>query len=272
MAIENCMSSISSASTKQSLDMNNEIYKQSFCGQAQVTEQAHANAYAPKIDPNAEIEKVKETERLKEEESFAKRHPGLIKALIIASVLLVVGILILAAMSKVKSINGTETTTGSKLGDTAIKTVGTLAVVGGAVGIAAAGTGSIINMAKDSNTGDILDKYREDSMRKTIDIHKDLQDKHGNYAKKLATVNGENAVNTAQAQGNAIVEAINSGQIPVISNGIRASEGFGVHNDPHIHEAVDVYNKYSHKNPSHANAQFGLDNAKKVIIMDNSNR
>ena len=176
MAIENCMSSISSASTKQSLDMNNEIYKQSFCGQAQVTEQAHANAYAPKIDPNAEIEKVKETERLKEEESFSKRHPGLIKALIIASVLLVVGILILAAMNKVKSINETKTTTGSKLGDTAIKTVGTLAVVGGAVGVAAAGIGAIINKAKDSNTGDILDQYREDSMRKTIDIHKDLQE------------------------------------------------------------------------------------------------
>ena len=261
--------SFSESTTKQSLDMNDEVYKHRFCGHAQVAEQSHANAYAPKIDPNTETEKLKNTERLKEEESFAKRHPGLIKALIIASILLVVGILILAAMSKIKSIREKSTATGSELGDTAIKTVGTLSVVGGALGLVAAGVGSAVSMSKDSHTGDILDQYREDSMRKTIEIHKDLQDQHGEYAKRLANVNGEVAVNVAEAQGNAIVEAINSGQIPIKSDGIRLNEGFGVHNTPHIHEAVDVYN-HSHKDLSHSQAQLGLDSAKRVIVMDNS--
>lgn len=258
------------SSTKQSLDMNNEIYKQSFCGQSQVAEQAHANAYAPKIDAKEEKKKLKNIENLKEEESFAKRHPGLVKALIIASVLLVVGILILAAINKVKSIKETETATGSKLGDTAIKTAGTLAVVGGTVGLVGAGVASAVSASKDSHTGDIIDKYREDSMKEAINTHIDLQGQHGEIAKQLASINGEVAVNVAEAQGNAIVEAINSGQIPVMSNGIRLNDGFGVCNNPHIHEAAEVYDQYSHKTPSHSSAQLGLDSAKKVIIMDNS--
>lgn len=270
MAIENCMSSISSSSTKQSLDMNKEVYKQRFCGQANVAEQAHADAYAPKIDAKAEKDKLKDVERLKEEESFAKRHPGIVKALIIASVLLVVGILILAAVSKIKSVQNQTTATGSKLGDTGIKAVGTLAVVGGSLGIVGAGVGFALTRSKDSHTGDMLDKYREDSMKKTIEIHKDLQDTHGIYAKELAAVNGENAVNVAQAQGDAIVDAINNGQVPIKTDGICFNEGLGVCNTPHEHKAVDVYSKYSRKDPSQARAQFGLDSTNKVIIMDNS--
>ena len=263
------MSSVASASTNQSLDMNNEVYKPRFCGQAQIAEQAHANAYAPKIDAKAEKQKLKDIERLKEEESFAKRHPGLVKALIVAAVLLVVGIFILAAMSKVKSIKNTETATGAKMGDTAIKTIGTTAVVGGAIGLVGAGIASIYNASKDSSTGDMIDKYREDSMQQTIDIHRDLQEEHGNTAKNLATVNGDNAVRVAQAQGDLMVEAINSGQIPIKSDGIRLNEGFGVHNTPHVHEAVEVYDKYQRKDMAHSIAQYGLDNTRSLVLMNN---
>ena len=266
------MSSTMVSSGKQKFDMVQEAYKNDFCGSAQVAEDAHANKYAPIVDPKAEEEKLKATEKLKDKESFSKRHPGLFKALIVAAVLLVVGIIILATLSKVKGVTGKSTATGSKFGDAAIKYTGTLATVGGVVGLAGAGIAAGVTKSKDSSTGDMLDEYRETSMKKAIETHLELQDKHSEVAKTLADANGQTAVEVAYAQGNAIVEAINNGAIPIKSEGIRLSEGFGVHNDSHIHEAVDVYSKYSHKNPSHSNAQFGLDNAKKVIIMDNSNR
>lgn len=242
--------------------MNQEVYKHRFCGQSQVAEQAHAKAYAPIIDANAESEKLKATERLKEEESFSKRHPGLVKALIIASVLLGVGILILAALSKVKSVKNTQTATGSELGDDAIKTVGTLAVVGGSVGLVGAGIASAISSSKDSSTGNIIDEYREASMRETLNTSMDLQEQHGEIARQLAAVNGEVGINVAEAQGNAIVEAINSGQIPVMSTGIRASEAFGVHNNPHIHEAMEVFEGYERRRPSQSRAGLGLDESR----------
>lgn len=243
---------------KQILDMNQEVYKHRFCGQSQVSELAHARAYAPIIDANAESEKLKATERLKEEESFSKRHPGLVKFLIIASVLLGVGILILAALSKVKSVKNTETATGSELGDAAIKTAGLLSLVGGAAGVAFSGIASAYSASKDSSTGNIIDEYREDSMRKTLSSSIDLQEKHDDIAMQLADINGEVAINVAEAQGDAIVEAINSGQIPVMSTGIRASEAFGVHNNPHIHEAVEVYEGYGRRRPSQSQASTSL--------------
>ncbi len=243
---------------KQQLDMNQEICKHRFCGQSQVTEQAHANAYAPMIDAKSESEKLKATERLKDEESFAKRHPGLIKALIIAASLFVVGILILAAMSKVKSINGKETATGSELGDAAIKGTGKLAIVGGVLGLVGGGIAAGVSASKDSSTGNMIDEYREKSMKLAIDNHLDLQEQHGEIATRLASVNGEVAVDLAEAQGNAIVEAIESGQIPVKSEGIRLNDGFGVCNTHHMHEAKAIYDKNELKKSSNSTASNSL--------------
>ena len=197
---------------KQQLDMNQEICKHRFCGQSQVTEQAHANAYAPMIDAKSESEKLKATERLKDEESFAKRHPGLIKALIIAASLFVVGILILAALSKVKSINGKETATGSELGDAAIKGTGKLAIVGGVLGLVGGGIAAGVSASKDSSTGSMIDEYREKSMKLAIDNHLDLQEQHGEVATRLASVNGEVAVDVAEAHQNLFL--FNIRQIP----------------------------------------------------------
>ena len=81
------------------------------------------------IDAKEQTKKVQDIEKLKKEESFAKRHPGVIKLLVAASVLLVVGILVLYALNSAKSASNSQTATGSKLGDKAIKSMGTLAVV-----------------------------------------------------------------------------------------------------------------------------------------------
>lgn len=263
------MQSVGGASGKRRFDMNDEVYKDRFCGQAQVAEDAHANAHAPIVDPNTEAGKVKAIDNLKKEESFAKRHPDLLKALIITSALLLVGILILVAMSKIKSVNNTKTTTGSELGDTAIKTVGTLAVVGGAVGVACSGGFSAYNALKDSHTGGIIDEFRESSMRVALNTQMDLQEIHSNTSKRMAAVNGDNAYNTVEAQGQAIVEAINSGQIPVMSEGIRKSEVFGVCKDHHMHEAVRRYNRRDMLN---GQAGTGLNQTRNTeVTMTNGN-
>ena len=247
---------------KQRLDMNQEVYKHRFCGQSQVAEQAHAKAYAPIIDANAETEKLKATERLKEEESFSKRHPQLVKAIIIFASILSCGVLTLFGLFKVKSVNNTKTATGSELGDSAIKTIGVLSVIGGSIGTVGAGIASAVSASKDSSTGAIIDEYREASMRETLNTSMELQEQHGEIARRLADINGEVAINVAEAQGNVIVEAINSGQIPVLSNGIRASEGFGVHNTPHIHEAMEVFEGYERRRPSQSRAGLGLDESR----------
>ena len=67
-------------------------------------ESSSATRYSVSIDPSEQKRIIKDIEGLEKEESFAKRHPTLVKILTVAAIVLVVGILILSVMKVAKNI------------------------------------------------------------------------------------------------------------------------------------------------------------------------
>ena len=86
------------------VQMNGAPYGINSSGINSDIESSSATRYNVSIDPNEQKRIIKDIEGLEKEESFAKRHPTLVKLLTIAAIVLVVGIIILSVMKVAKNI------------------------------------------------------------------------------------------------------------------------------------------------------------------------